>query len=132
MKKTLFAAILLALACGAKAEDFNALITDAPAIKASLPAQYPGLAPELSEIFATSGQGSQKWYGADSRRARMQFTAYMLYKIPSSYTGPVSQILSNSYQREQISELVDLQLQHMYGAFTMHPGFVDNPGIPSG
>jgi hypothetical protein len=74
----------------------------------------------------------EKWYGADSRRARMQFTTHVLYGVPDNYYGAVSQILSDGTQYQAISELIDLQLQHMYGAFTTHPGFVDNPGIPSG
>jgi len=62
----------------------------------------------------------------------MQFTAYMVYKIPAAYTGAASNILSDAAQADKIRELVDLQLQHMYGAFTTHPGFENNPGIPSG
>ena len=132
MKKILFAAIILGLSGGAYAENFSALAVGAPALKTSAASAPFTLTPELSEIFSAADQGAQKWYGADSRQARMQFTTYMYYKVPAGYTGPVSQILSNSSQRQRISELIDLQLQHMYGAFTTHPGFDEAPGIPSG
>ena len=132
MKKTLFAAIFIGLSGGAYAQNFSDLAVRAPALKTAAAEQDLQLTPELSEIFSEADQAASKWYGADSRQARMQFTSYMLYKIPSSYTGQAAQILSNSTQKQKISELVDLQLQHMYGAFTMHPGFTEAPGIPSG
>ncbi|MBI4351360.1 MAG: hypothetical protein HY550_07975 [Elusimicrobia bacterium] len=132
MKKTLFAAVILGLSGGAYAENFSALSVGAPALKLRAEARPLSITPELSELFSAAEKADSKWYGADSRQARMQFSSYMLYKVPASYTGAVSQILSNSTQRRLISELVDLQLQHMYGAFTMHPGFTEAPGIPSG
>ncbi|OGS05629.1 MAG: hypothetical protein A3I76_05105 [Elusimicrobia bacterium RIFCSPLOWO2_02_FULL_61_11] len=132
MKKTLFAAIILGLSGGAYAENFSALAVGAPSLKLQAEARPLSITPELSEIFSSAEKADTKWYGADSRQARMQFTTYLLYKVPASFTGPVDQLLSNSYHRQKISELVDLQLQHMYGAFTMHPGFTEAPGIPSG
>lgn len=124
--------MILGLSGGAYAENFSALAVGAPALRTAAAARNLTLTPELSEIFSAADKAFGKWYGADSRQARMQFTTYMHYKIPAGYTGPVSQILSNSAQRQRISELIDLQLQHMYGAFTMHPGFTEAPGIPSG
>ncbi len=132
MNKTLFAAIILSLSCGAKAADFSDLAVNANSLKALSAARTLNIAPGLLDLPVITGPAPSKWYGADSRQARMQFTAYMYYKVPAGYTGPVSQILSNSTQKQKISELIDLQLQHMYGAFTTHPGFVDAPGIPSG
>lgn len=92
--------------------------------------------PPPAAALATPGAGERKdgdrWYGADSRQVRLRFGTYMLYRVPKSYTGAVSRILEDRGQREKIEELVRLQLQHMYGAFTMHPGFTENPGIPSG
>jgi len=132
MKKTLLTAVLLSFSGGAYAADFNDLAVNAATLRTSAPAQTPTITPELSEIFSSADKADSRWYGADSRQARMQFNAYMLYKVPASYTGPVSQILSNSTQKQKISELIDLQLQHMYGAFTTHPGFDEAPGIPSG
>ncbi|MDO8806439.1 MAG: hypothetical protein Q7R35_18665 [Elusimicrobiota bacterium] len=132
MKKTFLAAVLLGLTSGAYASGFNDLAVDAAALKTSADARTLELTPELSEIFSAADKDGSRWYGADSRQARMQFTAYLDYKVPAGYTGPVTQILSNSAQKQKISELIDLQLQHMYGAFTTHPGFVDAPGIPSG
>nr|MDA8244310.1 hypothetical protein [Elusimicrobiota bacterium] len=92
----------------------------------------PDPAPAPYAARAGLPEAGSRWYGADSRQARMHFEAYMDYKVPAGYTGAVSAILSDGAQKRKISELVDLQLQHMYGAFTTHPGFVDNPGIPSG
>jgi hypothetical protein len=132
MNKTLFSALILAFTVGAKAADFGDLAVSAADLKTAAAARTATLTPELSEIFSASDKDASRWYGADSRKARMQFTAYMLYKVPAKYTGPITQILNDPDQEQKISELVDLQLQHMYGAFTTHPGFVDNPGIPSG
>ena len=132
MKKTFFAAVLLGLTNGAYASGFSDLAVNAASLKTAADARTLELTPELSEIFSAADKDNSRWYGADSRQARMQFKAYMYYKLPAGYTGSVSQILSNSSQKQKISELIDLQLQHMYGAFTTHPGFVDAPGIPSG
>ena len=122
MKKILISILMLASAGGVNAAGFSDLAVKAADIKNL----FPKIPAPVAEKLA-SDSGFEKWYGADSRQARMKFTTYMWYKVPASYTGAVSQILSNSTQRGRISELVDLQLQHMYGAFTMHPGFVDNP-----
>jgi len=130
MRKTLFTAFLFALAGSASAAGFNDLAVNAASLK-TFPSAVPYVTPEISELLAP-GARDGRWYGKDSRRARMQFTSYMHYKLPSNYTGAASQLLSDSRQKQKISELVDLQLQHMYGAFTMHPGFENNPGIPSG
>lgn len=128
---------MLTLAGGAWCAEFSDLAVNASVIRARSaamdfrldPSAVP--LPEGTLAGAVDSMGT-KWYGADSRQARMRFAASMLYQVPSSYTGPIARILSNPAQREKIGELVDRQLQHMYGAFTMHPGFVDNPGIPSG
>lgn len=137
MKTAFFAVLMITLAGGAYSAEFSDLAVNASSIRARAAAMEAGLDPSAVQMpegalaGAVDGMGS-KWYGADSRQARMRFTANMLYKVPSSYTGSIPQILSNPAQREKIQELIDLQLQHMYGAFTTHPGFVDNPGIPSG
>ncbi|OGS59955.1 MAG: hypothetical protein A3J79_02395 [Elusimicrobia bacterium RIFOXYB2_FULL_62_6] len=137
MKKNIFAALILTFAGGAYCAEFSDLAVNASVISARAEAMDFKLDPAAVQLpegqlaGAVADLGS-KWYGADSRQARMQFTANMLYKIPAGYTGAISQVLSNPSQRQKITELVNLQLQHMYGAFTTHPGFVDNPGIPSG
>ncbi len=126
MKALFFA--LAVLAGGAEAAGFGDLAVGASALKGLLPPESLQVPPAPSAAEAGAG----RWYGSDSRQARMRFDSYMLYKVPPSYTGPVSQILSDASQRAKIEELLALQLQHMYGAFTMHPGFTENPGIPSG
>lgn len=126
MRKILFAAVMLA-ASGAGAADFSSLSVKASALKLLPSDRFP--VPYAVEAAPADKAG--RWYGNDSRQARMRFNAYLLYKVPASYTGPVSQILSSGH-KARISELIDLQLQHMYGAFTTHPGFAESPGIPSG
>jgi len=69
---------------------------------------------------------SPKWYGADSNRARMKFTTYVL---SNNYSGEsIEEILTEKIT----SQIVDLQLKHMFGAFKTQPDFKNNPGIPSG
>jgi len=75
--------------------------------------------------------GGEKWYGSDSRRAKLRFSSYALYKVPETYKGPVSRLLDDPEQTGEITAVVERQLQHMYGAFTTHPYFSENPGIPS-
>ncbi len=82
--------------------------------------------------FETHGKGPDRWFGADSRRTYLRFNSYVLYKIPKNYSGAVSAIFNDPACFEEINEIINLQLQHMYGAFTTHPGFTENPGIPSG
>lgn len=126
MKRLLFAAALFS--CPAHAADLSGLAVRAETLKLLPSDRFPvPLAPA-----AALPAGDGRWYGADSRQTRLRFETYMLYKVPASYTGPVSRILSDAGQAARIRELVDLQLQHMYGAFTMHPGFTEHPGIPSG
>lgn len=134
MKKTIFAAILFGLTGIVHAASFDDLAVTASSLKDSAAAQPLSITPDISEDVSNPNQDltTSRWYGSDSRQARMRFTTYLLYEVPASYTGPVSQLLSDPDQKQSISELIDLQLQHMYGAFTTHPGFVDNPGIPSG
>jgi hypothetical protein len=126
MKRAFFALALFS-AGPAGAADFGALAVNADSLK-----NFSSAAPFPVPYAATAPRGGDRWYGNDSRQARMRFNAYLLYKVPAAYTGAVSQILADARQQERISELVDLQLQHMYGAFTTHPGFDENPGIPSG
>ena len=123
---------MFTIAGGACAADFSDLAIKASSLKNSTETETLILTPAGSALPPAAKQSNPKWYGVDSRQARMQFTAYMVYKIPASYTGAASGILSNPAQAEKIRELVDFQLQHMYGAFTLHPGFENNPGIPSG
>jgi len=132
MNKLFLVLVMTGLTGGAYASDFDALAIKADALKDTPALQTPAAKPETYGNGSGLKAADDRWYGADSRQARMQFTTYMLYKVPTGYTGSVSDILSNAAQAGKIRELVDLQLQHMYGAFTTHPGFENNPGIPSG
>jgi len=127
----LIAAFTATGANGAELSDLNtgkaALEELAPSAALPIPA-----AADNYDFSGPEKAAGDRWYGADSRQARMRFNSYMYYELPEDYDGDVSDLLSDPYHSERIRELVDLQLQHMYGAFTTHPGFVDNPGIPSG
>lgn len=126
--KKIFFALILSAAGAAGAADFGGLAVKASTLKDLFPADGR----PVPYAQAASAEKGDRWYGSDSRQARMRFNAHMLYRVPAAYAGPVSQILSDPGQRARIDELVALQLQHMYGAFTMHPGFDEHPGIPSG
>jgi len=147
MKKLFMALVMTGLTGGSNVSalsnaaqtnnSFNDLTVTASDLKTLAAKDSAEVKPEISQNDAAGAvaalkASNLKWYGSDSLRARMQFTTYMLYKIPSKYTGPVSRILEDQEQNEKIYELVNLQLRHMYGAFTTHPGFEDAPGIPSG
>lgn len=134
MKRLILVIITAAMAAGVHAAGFTDLDIKSSALEELYPANdIPVPAPAAeNDAVSASRLPDERWYGADSRQTRMQFTAYMLYKIPDDYAGPASRILSNPEQLQIISGLVELQLQHMYGAFTMHPGFTETPGIPSG
>jgi hypothetical protein len=131
MNKFFFAAAIMAITCGANASDFGDLAVKASGLKTS--AVETGIDPMPPATPANSGRTKGlKWYGSDSRRTRLEFTSYMYYEIPSDYTGPASRILEDQTQKWMIQQNLDLQVQHMYGVFTMHPDFENNPGIPSG
>ncbi|MBI4739367.1 hypothetical protein HY772_07520, partial [Candidatus Woesearchaeota archaeon] len=70
---------------------------------------------------------SPKWYSRDSRQGHMEFVSYVLFPVDRN---EISNILTTHH--DEIMEVVDFQLKHMFGAFTEHPNFKNNPGIPSG
>ncbi|MFH1619156.1 MAG: hypothetical protein ABIG11_04560 [bacterium] len=118
------------LMTGVAAVDGFNLSVNTSDINAFVDAQSTTITPDISENSSATKPPPGKWYGSDSRQAIMQFTAYLLYKN-YTYTGPVSGILSDPKQRKYISRLIDWQLKHMFGVFTTHPDFVNNPGVPS-
>ncbi len=121
--------MLLGLAGAAGAADFGDLAVTAASLKEKASLEDLRITPEISDILA-SAEKDGRWYGADSRKAKMHFETYLLYRLPPGQSA--AGLLSNPSQKRKVLETIDLQLQHMYGAFTTHPGFVDNPGIPSG
>jgi hypothetical protein len=73
-----------------------------------------------------------KFYGADSKRAKMEFNTYVDFKIPNVDKNLDAEELSVKYN-DEIDEAIRIQLAHMYGAFTVHTkpvNFYENPGIP--
>ena len=63
-----------------------------PAVPAPATPVKGGLNPAefARRIYGDPGsdsQASDKWYGADSDRARMKFSSFMLYELPAGYTG---------------------------------------------
>jgi hypothetical protein len=129
MKKFILPLLPLLFTQAVSAADFKDLAVKASELKEAAAAAIPGVAPELSQILADSNKDG-RWYGADSRKAKMHFETYVLYALPAGQSA--AGLLNSPAQKKKVREIVDLQLQHMYGAFTTHPGFVDNPGIPSG
>ncbi len=66
------------------------------------------------------------FYGADNQSAKMKFRSFVYVELgegvpPEDIVDPVNADL--------LMEVINYQLQHMFGAFTEHPKFVDNPGI---
>jgi hypothetical protein len=84
----------------------------------------PGTAPEGSEVL---------FYGTDARRAEMTFSTTLYFPLPVGYQGDVGALYQDGEMREAIDEAINLQLQHMFGAFVNHTkpfDFTQSPGIP--
>jgi len=86
----------------------------------------------LTSCGQTSPESSNtQFYGHDNRRAELEFDGEMEVSLPPSYIQPVSELL-NSYLSDRVKELINLQVQHLMGAFTEHPKFKRTPGSISG
>jgi hypothetical protein len=79
----------------------------------------------------TDGTDSEvKFYGADNQSADMRYDSYIEVKLPAGVTTD-NQLLQEP-QRSRMRSVIELQIQHMFGAFTEHPEYVKNPGIIQG
>ena len=68
------------------------------------------------------------FYGADNRRGILTFETQLVYLYPEGWEGP-AQALLDSEHRSDIDEQIQLQIAHMFAAFTTHPDFVESPGV---
>ncbi|MFM8759799.1 MAG: hypothetical protein ACKODS_09700, partial [Methylophilaceae bacterium] len=73
---------------------------------------------------------STKFYGADNQSGDMQFQAYIDVQIPRGVTS--KEQLFREPARSTVVKLIERQLQHLYGTFSVHEEFVNNPGIFEG
>jgi len=77
-----------------------------------------------------SSESDIKFYGADSQSADMRYNSYIEVKLPAGVSSN-QEVLRNPVKDEML-ETIKHQIQHMFGAFTEHPGFIRNPGIIKG
>ena len=75
-----------------------------------------------------SHESKLKFYGTDNQRVVMTFENYLWFQIPGDWTAPVEELLTSPH-RATIDEQIDLQLQHMFGVFTVQKDFINRPGV---
>jgi hypothetical protein len=68
-----------------------------------------------------------KFYGADNQLGEIQFQAYIDVQIPKGVS--TQEQLFKDPARSEVLKLIDRQLQHLYGTFSVHEAFENNPGI---
>ncbi len=68
-----------------------------------------------------------KFYGTDNQLGEIQFQAYIDTQIPTGIT--TKEQLFKEPHKSSVIKLIDRQLQHLYGTFSVHETFVNNPGI---
>lgn len=73
---------------------------------------------------------STKFYGADNQSGDMQFEAYIDVTVPKGIS--TKEQLFKDPARAQVLAMINKQIQHLYGTFSLHEEFVDNPGIIEG
>jgi hypothetical protein len=75
-----------------------------------------------------SHESKLKFYGADNQRVVMTFENYLWFQIPDDWTAPIGELLTSPH-RDSIDEKINLQLQHMFGVFTVQKDFINRPGV---
>lgn len=80
-----------------------------------------------SSCRTTDSNSDVKFYGADSQSAEMTYESYIEIDIPQGVTS--ANQLTSAPQNESMLDIINYQIQHMFGAFTEHPGYRKNPGI---
>lgn len=68
-----------------------------------------------------------KFYGADNQSGEMFFEAYIDLQLPQGVS--TKDQLFRDPARAEVIKLINRQLQHLYGTFSVHEEFVNNPGI---
>jgi hypothetical protein len=84
------------------------------------------------QTSSPDGGSELKFYGKDAKRAVLSFAHHVEMEVPGSYRGDVMDI-ANPRWNALMTEHIQLQLAHMFGAFVNHDrptDFVTNPGIP--
>jgi hypothetical protein len=76
----------------------------------------------------TTESGSDvKFYGADNQSADMRYSSYIEVALPAGVT--TNDAVMKDPIKTEMQGIILYQIQHMFGAFTEHPGFKRNPGI---
>jgi hypothetical protein len=76
----------------------------------------------------TTESGSDvKFYGADNQSADMRYSSYIEVALPAGVT--TNDAVMKDPIKTEMQDIILYQIQHMFGAFTEHPGFKRNPGI---
>lgn len=73
---------------------------------------------------------STKFYGADNQSGDMQFEAYIDVTVPKGISS--KEQLFKDPARAQVMAMINKQIQHLYGTFSVHEEFENNPGIIEG
>lgn len=88
-------------------------------------------------VFGSSGcrttesaSSDIKFYGADNQSAVIRYESYIEVAIPAGINSQAA-VLSEPIRSEML-ELINWQVQHMFGTFTEHPDYAKNPGIVHG
>ncbi len=70
---------------------------------------------------------STKFYGADNQSGDMQFEAYIDVTVPKG--ASTKELLFKEPARAHVMAMINKQIQHLYGTFSVHEEFENNPGI---
>jgi hypothetical protein len=73
---------------------------------------------------------STKFYGSDNQSGDMQFEAYVDVTVPKGIV--TKEQLFKEPARAHVMAMIKKQIQHLYGTFSLHDEFADNPGIIEG
>lgn len=68
-----------------------------------------------------------KFYGTDNQSSHISFESYIEIPIPDGINSQTA-ILEEPTHSEML-DLINWQIEHIYGAITEHPGYKRNPGI---
>lgn len=89
---------------------------------------YLGIAGVTGGCRTVNNDASKgKFYGADNQLGEIQFQAYIDVQIPKGVS--TQEQLFKDPARSEVLKLIDRQLQHLYGTFSVHEAFENNPGI---
>ena len=89
------------------------------------------LVPWLSHCKTTadSDDSDLLFYGTDNQSATMTYESFVEVALPAGATTPRDVLTGTNGRKMQ--GIVEYQVQHLFGVFTEHPEYVNNPGIVS-